>query len=496
MCGISVFNGFPGKTANPMNLKFLLLFNEERGKDSMGFYSQESGIIKKKGKPRELFSEKEFTIPTTNMFLGHVRSGSSGPNDNSSAHPFQHGNIVLVMNGTLEQHWPLCTKLGIDHGKIHVDSDALCAMLNKTQTKEPLTLIEGSCACVYIDTTTNKMYAYRNIERPLFRGFTEEGMYISSTKESLEAINCTKCEEFKQDVLYEIQDGKILTTYKVKRYIKPYLPVLRRPVTNEQVLYDLDNKIYYREIDLSFNFKHLLIRKWLSPKFQITLGLAEFYPDKRYLVMVPRNHLAMEISVYHRETDAIYSLPLASFSNKEYVLSTGCHVFAVEDIIYNDKSKGAFCKKYDMCRVEGTSETYSKKHKGLEYSIVSVVDNKRVAVDEKNSVLFRVATKKEIDEYWDNLYPDMFGANNSIPVVETKTPQEKFKSELENTVIESYEDLCTLTMDNVEDITQDLIDLNKTGNTTKVNIEGLVNKLATVVEYYNESKAVFETYEK
>ncbi len=494
MCGIIGYSGFKDSSANPMVLKFLILYNEIRGQDAMGFYSKESGIIKKEGKPRDLLGKEEFKIPTTNQFIGHVRAASSGGNGDDKAHPFQQGNIVLAMNGTISNHWTLCGEYGIDTKPLWVDSDYLCAMLNKTQNKEPLTKIDGGCACVYIDTKTDVMYVYRNVERTLYKGYLEEGMYISSTKESLESVNCTKIEEFKQDRLYEIVNGSIVKTYNVKRYVKP----VTTSVTNYNNItsyYDSYSHRSYKKVELNFMGKASLVGQWLQPtRSFINAAGASYDQDKRYLVIKDDGYVApMQITVFNPILGRGTICQMINFSDRIPVLEKDDYVFAIQDITL--QSGKHFCKQGHMLVIEGI-----ESKNGVYKIHVRVADGDATCYFDKDCFRYiRAITNEERDEWWTEYSSESvkeYLKENIKPVIQLPeapvklTHVQEFAKLLDDKKLDSYDDLVDTIIDNMNEQITDLESFGVDSYT-----EQIIDKMKVIMKYFRAcDEAYLELY--
>ncbi len=501
MCGLASFSGFKDKKANPMILKFLLLYNEDRGNQALGIYSKETGIVKKQGKPRDLLTKEEFKIPVTNQFIGHVRAASSGGDGDARAHPFQQGNIILAMNGTLSNHYALCNEYKIDTQPLWVDSDFLCAMLNKTQNKEPLSKIDGGCACVYIDNITDKMYVYRNVERPLFKGFLEEGMYISSTKESLEAVGCAKIKEFEQDRLYEIVNGSAIKTYQVKRYIKPV--VLPKTVVYDDFIsyYDKEINKMYKQVELCSNNKDKLIGLWLQPKtdFIVASGVS-FYKNRRYQVCTDVYYTSpVQFSVFDPITNKIVVAPMVNFSNRIPVLEKNDYVFAVKDIILDNNK--LFCKKgHLLCVDDITTNKYVTR---VDVRIADGTDDCYFVKDCYEFI--RWATDSEAEEWWStyqiqcllDTYKDEDRVDQ-LPVVAKLLPPanreltflEKYAKKLDGKKLETYEELISVFLKELNEGIDDLESMGVDSFTEQV-----IEKMKIAISYFKKcDEAWMELY--
>lgn len=227
MCGIV---GFSGKT--PLNqsvIAYLLYFNsQERGKHSTGFYTPETGIKKSADEAKDFLKKNK--IPETKVFIGHVRHATVGAKTADNAHPFEFDNLVGVHNGTLENHLSMLRNRGVSNTGIDVDSKALYKLLDEDSKADEiiyttLNQYDGAAALVFQDKRKPKvLYVYRNNDRPLFYGYLNKNMYMSSIQETLEVMGCTDVKQFTAHMLYSIEDGKILSEQFYKEYEKPTPP--------------------------------------------------------------------------------------------------------------------------------------------------------------------------------------------------------------------------------------------------------------------------------
>lgn len=235
-CGIFGVSCPEGKKPNIKNLVILGLYNRTRGTDSCGYYyngnivkgiDKESDfkdfIIKNRLKPGDLPYE---------TVMCHTRKSTYGSHTEENAHPHEVGNLVQTHNGTIKNIWTLCTKHGISHTNIHVDSIGLAhiiqkdgfGVLNEYEGYAALTMVfTDDPASLYLyhgaskETEDGKLFE----ERPLFYMQTSEGLYYSSIQESLAIINPNVKNEIKvlpHNMVYKVQNGKIVEeVYKVER---------------------------------------------------------------------------------------------------------------------------------------------------------------------------------------------------------------------------------------------------------------------------------------
>lgn len=226
-CGLL---GFSGEIPfSPDKIKLLMLYNQTRGEDSCGYYNHKEHIdplhriTKRRGKASETIIPDSKIAPT-NLLIGHTRKATCGLGDKgkvNNAHPFLIGNWVGAHNGVLSNLNALIKEYGFDSGDIEVDSQIFIEYINAFNNFEILKDFDGSAALLFTDVSNNfdTLYAYKNSKRPLYRGLfkkgDKKGMYLSSIKESLQAIGCTKISPIADETLYTIEAGEIQDT---KRY--------------------------------------------------------------------------------------------------------------------------------------------------------------------------------------------------------------------------------------------------------------------------------------
>lgn len=230
MCGLVGFSGT--KNADLNLIKLMLIHNSiSRGTHATGLWSKESGLIKK-AKPADEFLSEEATslFKSGKTILGHVRHATVGNKDNDDfAHPFEYDNIIFQHNGSLLNHIALAKEYQINEEGYEVDSQILGRIISENfKSNTPfkgLTEYIGAAATITYHKHRETMYVTRDMERPLYYGMNNEGMYISSIAETLIIIGCTDVKSFKPYHIYEIKAGKIvkITEFHKKDQIKATL---------------------------------------------------------------------------------------------------------------------------------------------------------------------------------------------------------------------------------------------------------------------------------
>jgi len=229
MCGLLGFSGHKGQKFDKNKIKTLFLYNQDRGKDASGFWSPENGLVKSLDQATKFITKDFKKITEDCMLIGHVRQGTIGKNMITAAHPFEGDKAVLAHNGTLTNYIPLASKYNINSMDYQTDTQALHKIMDSNFNTKILTEIDGSASLLIADKSiklkkgqeNSFLMTFRlNNQRPLFYGMSDEGMYISSLKESLEAIDCTDITEFETGILYTIFEGKIIKELSIPA--RPY----------------------------------------------------------------------------------------------------------------------------------------------------------------------------------------------------------------------------------------------------------------------------------
>lgn len=97
--------------------------------------------------------------------VGHNRHATKGGINQKNAHPFHHGHIVGVHNGSLHNHHTL------DEGyKFDVDSEALFYHMMKNGAEDTIKRVRGAFCLVWYDSEDETLSIIRNSERPMAMG--------------------------------------------------------------------------------------------------------------------------------------------------------------------------------------------------------------------------------------------------------------------------------------------------------------------------------------
>lgn len=120
------------------------------------------------------------------FMIGHNRYATRGKKITEHAHPFRHGNIILIHNGTLDSfyHFP-------EHPdkKITVDSEALTYAIDKLGVDAAIRDTSGAWTIVYWDRSEKTLNILRNEERPLWMASQgSDFLAFASEKEMLQWV--------------------------------------------------------------------------------------------------------------------------------------------------------------------------------------------------------------------------------------------------------------------------------------------------------------------
>lgn len=204
-CGIC---GFTGKgSIDTIKMKVLLIYNQTRGDQATGMWSDNGGTYKK------AISAKEFIKTFSNLgdahtVIGHTRFGTHGSNTDSNSHPHASDNIIAVHNGVLSNHDTLGKQYGFS---VVVDSEAIPHMI-KQKGPKGLEEITGNMAIAYVDTNHSDVLYLVRKDNPIYVGEAEEGLYFSSIEQSLKEIKCINIKPLPIGKLHEYRHGELVST--------------------------------------------------------------------------------------------------------------------------------------------------------------------------------------------------------------------------------------------------------------------------------------------
>lgn len=172
MCGIVGVAGNLNAREKDM-FQSLLTVCQLRGKHSTGAItvnnSDKYDYVKRLGTPEFLIETKEYDrkihSPLSKALIGHCRHATAGKVNMLNAHPFEHGHICGVHNGTLQGVYNMERFREFD-----VDSDWLYWYISEYGIEETIRNIDsdGAWALVWWDEKQETLNFLKNEKRPLY----------------------------------------------------------------------------------------------------------------------------------------------------------------------------------------------------------------------------------------------------------------------------------------------------------------------------------------
>lgn len=169
--------------------------------------------------------------------LGHNRWATVGAVNSDNAHPFQHGSVTLMHNGTL-----IRKELLKDAGRFETDSEAVAYNMSINGVDEVSKVtgqLYGAYALVWTDSRDNSVNFVRNTERPLYmygcsiggKGVlawaSEQYMLAMALERNNIAFDVEEILNLRPHlhVKFSLDTGKVASTEDVDFYTPPPMPV-------------------------------------------------------------------------------------------------------------------------------------------------------------------------------------------------------------------------------------------------------------------------------
>lgn len=243
MCGII---GMVGKSTNGLStgelslMKDMLICDAIRGRDSTGLFQVNkhgnAKYVKIASHPYNLLSTAEYKSFESEawrngqVLIGHNRKATEGAINNNNAHPFVHGNIVLVHNGGISNFRSLVDIRQREKHDITVDSHGVAYLLSKGNTKHVLKELRGAFALVWYNTVEKVLSIIRNDYRPMSFALDNGRLFLASEKSMLQwllpryGIDKAQYTELKSGVLVQmkINEGDFESTHEEIVFDKPF----------------------------------------------------------------------------------------------------------------------------------------------------------------------------------------------------------------------------------------------------------------------------------
>lgn len=265
MCGIV---GFFGKLSPIRKAVFeeMFLIDIHRGIDSCGvaiITPNKTTVVKDNTWPDDVMKEEEYKQAANAEgvigFIGHNRWATKGSTEKKNAHPFQHGPITLVHNGTAWTH-----KFNKSYYDYDTDSEKICLAIGDETIEKAWPKIDGAASLIYWNEETQALNMVTNGKRPMFfkelypdsNNADQDGIFFASEAWMIRAACMRMGMPFewddmyfpKPDVLYEFQykDGEVT---RISTKLEEYKQYVYQPIRSQ---YNRNfNQIRWREDDLN-----------------------------------------------------------------------------------------------------------------------------------------------------------------------------------------------------------------------------------------------------
>ncbi len=195
MCGIV---GYIGKRNAQNILTSGLRRLEYRGYDSAGIVtvgtSNQSTLLRAKGKVSELDSLVARNKTTDTIGIGHTRWATHGEPSETNAHPHRAGDIFLVHNGIIENFKDLKKEIKGHKFVTQTDTEVLAALINSFYDDETplveavtqaLKLVAGTYGIAVVSTRKPDEIVVARAGSPLIIGINDDETIIASDASAL-----------------------------------------------------------------------------------------------------------------------------------------------------------------------------------------------------------------------------------------------------------------------------------------------------------------------
>lgn len=190
-------------------VKLMLKLDTVRGPHSTGLLGVEQAgacnIFKKVGTPWELEEYKGWSTfwgRHHSVLIGHNRFATQGAVNHTNAHPYEHGHLYGVHNGSLTNKWALEDAKDFDVDSDNLYHHMLCKGLHHT-----VKTAEGAFALVWYNSSDKTINFVRNKERPLHMAYSEDGKVLFWASESWMLSVAAEKAGVKLEEVYEFDDG-------------------------------------------------------------------------------------------------------------------------------------------------------------------------------------------------------------------------------------------------------------------------------------------------
>jgi hypothetical protein len=293
-------------------------------------------------------------VASSRGLIGHNRYATMGnTSDPAGAHPFQHGNITMVHNGTLDSRHGLSTSE--DHPHFLVDSDQVAFTLSETDTASTVRTLDGAFVLAWHNETDNSLNFVRNTERPFFIAKLKNvDVYVCASEQWMIHVACSR-----RKVAVEIETLEELTPGTHMKYVLgtgSFVNKTAEPVATELTLMPESEKYYGNWNNYNYNnyqprntFNRQAHTRTVDSKHgkrvkqelehigfemaqEVAIYLTYFRPYVMHSTYTPQNTYGVAIGVIDRlagptQDVVVHSMTEAEFKMGEYTgkVASICH---------------------------------------------------------------------------------------------------------------------------------------------------------------------------
>ena len=256
MCGILTVMTTEGLKFNKDRARFLregILVDTLRGAHSTGVFAagQESNdtLWFKKPIPGYDFIHVPNYLSMHNNFdkvyyaIAHNRHATKGLVNAVNAHPFEHGDITGVHNGSLTTFRGLAPNINFD-----TDSEHIIHSLANRGVEDTIQDLDGSFALVWHDKSDHTMHFIRNDERPFHLAFIKgQDTVVGASDKLMLKLLCSRSDleieklyqtKVGREYIFQLEDLKNPTEVDRKLYTPPvvqrFCPGVQQPGPKQQ----------------------------------------------------------------------------------------------------------------------------------------------------------------------------------------------------------------------------------------------------------------------
>lgn len=193
MCGlVGVFGNLGAPDVK--YFKNALVADYVRGPHSTGIFvanAKSSYWIKRAVDPCTFLDMKKVdsSITATQWVLaGHNRYATMGGVNSNNAHPFEHGDITLMHNGTLDEYSLPFLRKKFNAPVFDTDSELISWLFDNYAPKDVVAELEGAFALVWWNEADKSVNFVHNGEREFHMSVQKENVYWGSEKKMVEWI--------------------------------------------------------------------------------------------------------------------------------------------------------------------------------------------------------------------------------------------------------------------------------------------------------------------